>query len=77
MNSITVFTTTQCPYCVMLKSFLTAQNVDFEEVNVEQNPEIMQQLVAETGQMGVPQSRVNGQWVVGFDPDAIVGLLKK
>ncbi|WP_075981767.1 glutaredoxin family protein [Bacillus massilinigeriensis] len=75
MKSITVYTTTQCPYCVMLKNFLTSQNVPFKEVNVERNPEMMQKLVNTTGQMGVPQTEVNGQWVIGFDPNRIMMAL--
>ncbi len=75
MNSVTVYTTTRCPYCVMLKNFLTQQNIPYNEVNVEENPEIMHQLVRTTGQMGVPQSQVNGKWVVGFDPNGIMTAL--
>lgn len=75
MNSVTVYTTTRCPYCVMLKNFLTQQNVPFKEVNVEMNPEIMQELVRTTGQMGVPQSQVNSKWIVGFDPNGIMTAL--
>lgn len=76
MNSVTVYTTTQCPYCVMVKNFLSEQNINFNEVNVETQPEIMDQLVKKTGQMGVPQTEVNGQWVVGFDPNNIMKALK-
>lgn len=77
MNTVTVYTTTQCPYCVMLKNFLSEQNIPFNEVNVETKPEIMEQLVKTTGQMGVPQTEVNGQWIVGFDPNNIMMTLKK
>lgn len=76
MNSVTVYTTTQCPYCVMLKNFLSEQNISFNEVNVETQPEIMDQLVKKTGQIGVPQTEVNGQWIVGFDPNNIMKALK-
>ena len=76
MNSVTVYTTTQCPYCVMLKKFLSEQNINFNEVNVETQPEIMEQLVKTTGQMGVPQTEVNGQWIVGFDPNNIMKALR-
>lgn len=76
MNSVTVYTTTRCPYCVMLKNFLTEQNISFKEINVETNPEIMNQLVRTTGQMGVPQSEINGEWIVGFDPNSIMNALK-
>jgi glutaredoxin 3 len=76
MNPITVYTTTRCPYCVMLKNILSEQNVPFTEVNVETEPEIMQQLVEKTGQLGVPQTEVNGKWVVGFDQNGIMMALK-
>ncbi|MEK3981400.1 glutaredoxin family protein [Psychrobacillus sp. FSL K6-2836] len=76
MNSVTVYTTTQCPYCVMLKNFLSEQNIPFNEVNVETQPEVMQRLVKTTGQMGVPQTEVNGQWIVGFDPNNIMTALR-
>ncbi len=76
MNNITVYTTTQCPYCVMIKNFLNEKGISFKEVNVERNPEMMQQLVEKTGQMGVPQTEVNGQWIVGFDPNSIMAALQ-
>jgi glutaredoxin 3 len=76
MNSITVYTTNRCPYCVMLKNFLNDQNIPFKEVNVEANPEIMNEIVQKTGQMGVPQSEVNGKWIVGYDPNNIMIALK-
>lgn len=76
MNEITVYTTTRCPYCVMLKNFLSDQNLSFKEVNVETSPEVMEQLIRTTGQMGVPQTDINGKWVIGFDPENIMKALQ-
>ncbi|KYG90604.1 NrdH-redoxin [[Bacillus] sp. KCTC 13219] len=76
LNTVTVYTTTRCPYCVMLKNFLSEQNIAFEEVNVETKPDIVQKLLNTTGQMGVPQTEVNGQWFVGYDPNNIMKALK-
>ncbi|GIN19381.1 NrdH-redoxin [Siminovitchia fordii] len=74
---VTVYTTTRCPYCVMLKNFLKEKEIAFHEVNVESNPEKMKQLIKTTGQMGVPQTEINGQWIIGFDPNSIMDALKK
>ncbi len=74
---VTVYTTTRCPYCVMLKNFLKEKEVAFHEVNVESHPEKMQQLIRTTGQMGVPQTEINGQWIIGFDPNSIMEALQK
>lgn len=77
MNAITVYSTNQCPYCVMLKNFLTEQNLAFKEVNVEENPEIAQKLLDATGRIGVPQTEIDGRWIVGYDPNTIMKVLKK
>lgn len=33
-------------------------------------------LVAATGQLGVPQTEINGQWVLGFDPEKVMSIVK-
>ncbi|MFC4182304.1 glutaredoxin domain-containing protein [Saccharococcus thermophilus] len=77
MKRVTVYTTTTCPYCVMVKNFLREQGVPFEEVNVQRDPIAARKLVETTGQIGVPQIEIDGQWVIGFDPDAIMQLLQR
>ncbi|OZI13653.1 NrdH-redoxin [Bacillaceae bacterium SAS-127] len=76
MNKVTVYSTNTCPYCTMMKNFLNEQGISYKEVNVQQDQQAAQKLVATTGQMGVPQTEVNGQWVLGYDPQAIMSLLK-
>ncbi|RYL88453.1 glutaredoxin family protein [Sporolactobacillus sp. Y61] len=75
MNEITVYTTNTCPFCHMVKNFLREKGLLFKEVNVQQDPAAGQRLVETTGQMGVPQTNVNGQWVLGFDPNRIMSLI--
>src|SRR5699024_750881 len=75
MTNVTVYTSSQCLYCVMIKNFLNDKEIPFKEVNVETKPEMMQQLFQKTGQMGVPQTEINGKWVVGFDPNRIMAAL--
>lgn len=76
MAKATVYTTSTCPYCTILTGYLEEQGIEYEEVNVQVNPEAGQRLVATTGQMGVPQTEINGQWVIGFDPERIQQALK-
>ncbi|WP_374718541.1 glutaredoxin family protein [Parageobacillus toebii] len=77
MQRVTVYTTTTCPYCVMVKNFLREQGVPFEEVNVQRDPIAARKLVETTGQIGVPQIEIDGQWVIGFDLNAIMQLLQR
>jgi len=76
MNTVTVYSNTSCAYCVMLKNFLMEENIPFEEVNVDENPAVVQKLLQATGRMGVPQTEVNGEWIVGYDRARIVKALK-
>ncbi|MBU0906125.1 MAG: glutaredoxin family protein [Firmicutes bacterium] len=75
-NEVTVYSTNTCPYCDMMKSFLNQNNISFTEVNVQIDQVAAQKLVETTGQMGVPQTNINGQWVLGFDPDRVLALIK-
>lgn len=76
-SNVTVYSTSTCPYCDMMKNFLKEQGVPFKEVNVQQDPEAGQKLVETTGQIGVPQTEVNGEWVLGYDPNKLMELIKK
>jgi len=61
----------------MMKQFLESQGLNYKEVNVQTDPVAGQKLVEETGQMGVPQTNINGHWVLGFDPEEIMKYVKK
>ena len=47
------------------------------EVNVHEDQAAANRLVQTTGQMGVPQANINGEWVLGFDPQRVQSLLKQ
>lgn len=69
---ITVYSTTTCPYCVMLKNWLGDKSVEFTEYLVDRNPIAAQNMVNLSGQMGVPFSTVEYddgrvEKILGFD----------
>ncbi|GGA42792.1 glutaredoxin family protein [Psychrobacillus lasiicapitis] len=76
MNQIKVYTTNTCPYCTMMKNFLNEKELPFEEVNVQEDSNVADRLVKMTGEMGVPQTEINGQWILGFDPEKVMELVK-
>lgn len=61
----------------MMKQFLEGQGLNYKEVNVQLDPIAAHKLVEETGQMGVPQTKVNGHWVLGFDPETLMQYVNK
>lgn len=68
---VTVYSTSTCPYCVMLKKWLDDKGVTYTDYNVGQNPYAAALLVQQSGQRGVPFLTVerNGETasVLGFD----------
>jgi len=70
---VTVYATTTCPYCQMLKSYLKEKGVSFEEKLVDQNEKDKDEMMKESdGYLGVPFTLVvkdNSEKVkiVGFD----------
>lgn len=68
---VKVYSTPVCPECKVVKSFLEALNIEFEEINAAGNQEIIDYLEKKTGQRRVPVIEANDQLVVGFDQDKI------
>ncbi len=70
-KNVKVYSTATCPYCNMLKSFLEEKNISFENVDIGSNPEKAKEMVAKTGQRGVPVIDIDGKIIIGFDREAI------
>lgn len=75
MKSVTVYTSEDCPYCAMIKMFLTTNGIPFTEVDVEKEPDVMLELISKTGQFGVPQTEVDGNFIVGYNPNGIMQVI--
>lgn len=75
MAKVRVFSAPVCPYCVALKQFLKEHDVEFEEVDVSQDRNALEEMIRKSGQMGVPVVEINNQIVVGFDREKISKLL--
>jgi glutaredoxin len=54
VNKITIFTRTNCPYCVLLMKFLDMKKVEYEKVNMEEDPGAMEKVMAMTGRSIAP-----------------------
>lgn len=72
---VTVYTTPTCMYCHQLKNFLQEKGVDYTEVDVSQDQEAARRIVQETGQMGVPVTKIDDRYILGFARDTISEIL--
>ena len=77
MNVIKVYSTQTCPYCHLLKDYLKQKGVKFVDIDVSKDEEAAQHMIGMSGEMGVPQTEINGKMIVGFDREAIDAELKK
>ncbi|MBN1792210.1 thioredoxin family protein [Candidatus Woesearchaeota archaeon] len=74
--TITVYSTPTCPYCHMLKDHLKKKGVKFQDVDVSKDHEAAHRMISKSGQMGVPQTEINGKIIIGFDQEAIDDEIK-
>lgn len=59
----------------MVKKFLQDKNIPFEDADVSADLVARQEMIAKSGQMGVPVILVDDQVVVGFDQAKLQLLL--
>jgi len=76
VKQVTVYSTPTCTWCTTLKNYLRQNKIRFTDVDVSRDPNAAQDLVRRTGQQGVPQTEISGEWVVGFDQSKLDRLLE-
>jgi glutaredoxin 3 len=69
--NIIIYTTPTCPYCIMVKNYLTEKNIPFQNIDVSADPEKAREMVQKSGQRAVPVIDIDGNIIVGFDKDQI------
>jgi len=67
MAKITIYTTPTCAYCKMAKEYFKSKGLEWEEKNVATDIPAQQEMIAKSGQLGVPVIDIDGKIVVGFD----------
>ena len=67
MQKVIIYTTNYCPYCFGAKALLRSKNVEFEEIDVTDDPARRIEMERLSGRRTVPQVFIEGQPVGGFD----------
>jgi glutaredoxin-like YruB-family protein len=73
---VKVYSTPVCPWCKVVKDFLSKNNIEFEDVDVSADRAAGQEMIDKSGQMGVPVTDVDGEIIVGFNEPALRKALK-
>jgi glutaredoxin 3 len=74
---VKVYTTNSCPWCVKVKNYLRSENIEFEELNVQDDMNAREEMINKSKQMGVPVLDIDNNIIIGFDKPAIVKALGK
>ncbi|MBT3384277.1 MAG: hypothetical protein HN778_20460 [Prolixibacteraceae bacterium] len=74
-KNVTVYTTPTCTWCTTIKRHLQENGIKYREINVAADQNAAEEMVRRSGQQGVPQTDINGQFIVGFDKTRINSLL--
>lgn len=76
-KDITIYSTTWCGYCKMLKKYLDDKGFKYVEKDIEQSVEARDELLQKIdGQFqGVPVTDIDGQLILGFNRPAIDAAL--
>ena len=75
-KSVKLYSTPTCPYCIKTKQFLKDLGVDFVDFDVSEDSLAANEMVEKSGQMAVPVLDIDGNIIVGFDPEEIKRVLE-
>ena len=66
MSKITVYSTDFCSFCTRAKALLDARGLEYEEINLERDPDGRNELARRTGMLSFPQILIDDELVGGF-----------
>jgi glutaredoxin-like YruB-family protein len=75
-HKVIVYSTPTCPYCVYAKAYFKDKGVAFQDVDVSKDRAAGQEMIRKSGQMGVPVIDIDGNILVGYQPNEFEKLLK-
>jgi len=75
---IKLYITPTCPWSKKLATWLRRRRIPFEECDVveSQNKKYRDELIEKSSQLSVPMIDIDGEIIVGFDPDKIEAAIK-
>lgn len=80
-KTITIYTTSSCAYCEMVKKYLASKGLSYEAVNMDNDPALRQRVIEMSGAMTVPVTVVEGEdggkdLTIGWNPAKISAAVR-
>ena len=67
MAQVTIYTTNWCPYCTRAKALLRSKEIEFEEIDVTDDPAKRAEMERLSQRRTVPQIFIDGRGIGGYD----------
>jgi glutaredoxin 3 len=67
MPKVVIYTTSYCPYCFGAKALLRSKNVEFEEIDVTDDPAQRAEMERLSARRTVPQIFIDAHPIGGYD----------
>ncbi len=67
MAHVKIYTTNWCPYCTGAKALLRSKEIDFDEIDVTDDPEKRMEMEHLSQRRTVPQIFIDGKPIGGYD----------
>lgn len=67
MNNVTIFHKDYCPYCKAAKQLLTKLGIEYNDIEVTNNPIEFNNMVKLSGRKTVPQIFIGERHIGGYD----------
>ena len=75
--NITVFTKTNCPWCLEVLDYLKSTQTPFTEKNMTENKHFLNECLEKTGQSKAPTFEINGKFYPNSDVGELNSILEK
>ncbi len=74
--SVTLYTGTAFPFCIIVKKYLERNKIEFTEIDISKNQEKKEEIKKKSGQSQVPVVDADGTIVVGYNLKKLKEALK-
>ncbi|QQG46323.1 MAG: hypothetical protein HYY55_00540 [Candidatus Niyogibacteria bacterium] len=75
-HKITIYSTSTCPSCKMLKAYLQEKGFGYENKDVGEDAKAREEMIAKNGGLlSTPTVEIDGKIIVGFDKEKVDVLL--
>jgi len=76
-SKIKIYSSPTCPYCYTVKDYLTQKGIEFEEIDLFEQPEKRKEMEEISKQKNIPVTIIGEDIVIGWNKNKIDELLKK